>query len=380
MPGPLPHPYRIACVTSGLGRVRRGIETWMEESARCLKPFFDVELWGGGHLPHRDQVTRHIPSLPRSSTLLAPFGWARRYHSEQMTAVPATVWQLRRHRIDLVFCGDPILAWNLKRFQRFHWARIVFSDGMHLSPRWLQDYDGIHLLAPHYLEEARAAVRPDRFDRFFVTPYFVDIEGFRPPTPAQRQDARNRLELSDSDRVMLTIGPVGLPSEKRVDHLARELGRTGDPHWHLVSVGGDEDGAQKVRAAAMEALGGRVRFLGSQPREDLPRLLHAADIYGLGALAEPFSIAILEALACGLPVLHHPYPVTRWITGPAGIAVDMTQTGAAADALNSLASQPGELTRLGMAGRQLAEQRYSPSVVVEALMNRFLHILQPVHP
>ncbi len=380
MPGPSPNPYRIACVASGLGRVRRGIETWMEESARCLAPVFDMELWGGGTLALRETVTRRIPSLARSSSLLAPFGWARRYHSEQMSAVPATVWRLRRHRIDLVFCGDPILAWNLKRFRRLHRARIVFSDGMHLSPRWLQDYDGIHLLAPHYLEEAQAAVRPERIDRFFVSPYFVDIQGFHPPNTSQRLAARHRLGLTDSDRVVMTIGPVGFPSQKRVDHLAQELRRTGDPRWMLISVGGDEDGAQKVRDSATEALGDRIRFLGSQPRESLPGLLHAADMYALGALAEPFSIAILEALACGLPILHHPYPVTQWITGPAGIAVDMTQVGAASQILNSLADRPDELTRLGMAGRRLAEQRYAPGVVVEALRNRFLHILHPAHP
>jgi glycosyltransferase involved in cell wall biosynthesis len=380
MPGPSSHPHRIACVASGLGRVRRGIETWMEESARCLRPVFDVELWGGGQPREQDLVSRRIPCLSRSSPLLAPFGWARRYHTEQMSAVPATVWRLRRHRIDLVFCGDPILAWNLKRFRRFHRARIVFSDGMHLSPRWLQDYDGIHLLTPHYLEEARAAVRPDRFSRFFVSPYFVDIAGFRPPTPNERWAARQRLGLLETDRVVMTIGPVGLPSEKRVDHLARELRRTDDPRWMLISIGGDEDGAQQVRNASIEALGERVRFLGSQARENLPGLLHAADLYALGALAEPFSIAILEALASGLPVLHHPYPVTQWITGPAGVSVDMTQSGAAAGILKSLSDRPDELTRLGMAGRQLAEQRYSPAVVVEALTSRFLHLLQSPLP
>jgi glycosyltransferase involved in cell wall biosynthesis len=352
----------------------------MDESARCLKSVFNVELWGGGQLPDRGSVSRSIPSIPRSSTLLTPFSWDRRYHTEQMSAVPATVWRLRRHRIDLVFCGDPILAWNLKRFRRFHRARIVFSDGMHLSPRWLQDYDGIHLLAPDYLEEARAAVRPERIDRFFVSPYFVDIERFQPPNPIQRLEARRALGLSEEDRVMLTIGPVGLPSEKRVDHLARELGRTGDARWQLISVGGEEDGAQQVRNSAIEAMGDRVRFLGSQSREALPRLLHAADVYALGALAEPFSIAILEALASGLPVLHHPYPVTRWITGPAGIAVDMTKTGAAAEKLTFFADRRDELAQLGFAGRKLAEQRYSPTVVVDALTKRFLHILKPANP
>jgi glycosyltransferase involved in cell wall biosynthesis len=292
-----------------------------------------------------------------------------------MSAVIPVAWALRRRRVQIAFSADPSLAWNLKRLQKWHRAKVVFSDGMRLSPRWLQDYDGVHLLAPHYLEEARPLVRPERIDRFFVVPYFVDTQLFRPAPPELRSKVRARLGAVADTRVALTVGPVGTDSSKRLDHIAAELARTGDPRWLLLSVGGNEAGADAVRRRSLEALGDRVRFLGSLPREALPEIYQAADVYTLGALAEPFSIAILEALATGLPVIHHRYPVTEWITGDAGRAVDMTVDTAAAEAFQqfSLATEAGRTA--SAAALRLTAIRYTPEVVGRQLIRQFRNLL-----
>jgi len=97
-------------------------------------------------------------------------------------------------------------------------------------------------------------------------------------------------------------------------------------------------------------------------------LYHAADVYALASLAEPFSIAILEALASGLPVVHHADPVMQWQTGPGGVAVSMTEKGQAARALQHLEAEPGRRRELGAAARKLAEERYAPRVVCRELV------------
>jgi glycosyltransferase involved in cell wall biosynthesis len=238
-------------------------------------------------------------------------------------------------------------------------------------PRWLQSYDGVHVLAPVYLEEARAVVRPERFDRFFAIPYFADTSLFRPGTAEERDGVRQALGIPCHHRVALSVGPVGTESSKRLDHLAQELAASGTDRWTLLSVGADETGSAPVRARCEAALGHGMRFLGSQPRERLKELFLAADIYALGALAEPFSIAIIEALACGLPVIHHRFAVTEWITGGAGIAVDMSRPGEAAAAFARFAGGDDPEGRRRTAALDLTASRYAPPIVTAQLVAQF---------
>ncbi len=296
-----------------------------------------------------------------------------------MSAVLPAILKLRLGRLDLAFCGDPSLAWNLKRFRKFHGAKVVFSDGMRLSQRWLQDYDGIQLLAPPYLEEAARVVRPERLSRFFVIPYFVEVDRFRPPEKGEKEALRAELGLPADACVAMTVGPVGRVSDKRLEHVAVEVAAAG-PRWHLVSAGGDEDGADAVRQVVRSALGDRVRFLGAVPRSRLESLYRAADCYILGALAEPFSIAILEAISSGLPVVHHPDPITCWVAGTGGLPVSMETRGAAADAMKRLIEEPGLRERLGAEGRALALRRNHPDIVTDALAARLRGICAPNLP
>lgn len=338
-------------------------------------PSVEAEAWGSCRSP-QPFPARRIGMIQRDSRLLSPLRWHTRYHLEQMSAVLPCVVALRRRRIQIAFCADPSLAWNLKRFRRWHGSKVFFSDGMRLSPRWLQSYDGIHLLTPVYLEEAKAAVSPERFDRFFAIPYFADTSLFHPGAAGERDVLRGALGIPSNHRVALSVGPVGTESSKRLDHVAQELAASGTDQWTLLSAGADETGAEQVRGRCEAALGHRIRFLGSQPREKLKDLFLASDIYALGALAEPFSIAIIEAMACGLPVIHHRFPVTEWITGGAGIAVDMSEPGNAAKAFARFAGGDDPEGRRRAAALELTASRYAPRIVTAQLVAQFRAALQ----
>ena len=65
--------------------------------------------------------------------------------------------------------------------------------------------------------------------------------------------------------------------------------------------GEEEFAARMVDAAKKEPLAGRVRFVGSRP--DVPDVLASFDIFCLPTRAETFGIAVVEAMAAGLPVV-----------------------------------------------------------------------------
>jgi glycosyltransferase involved in cell wall biosynthesis len=354
---------RVALISSGLGFVTRGIETWMTELARHLPVSLNVELWSGGRppdIPHRQ--TRTLLAVSRDSMAQCAFNWHRRYLNEQLSCLPRALLLLRRERTALAYCGDPALAWHLKGTQRLHGARVVFMNGMRLAPNWAKHFDAVQLIAPAYLEEAKRALGEANTGQFFVSPHFVDTEEFRPASADERESARAELELPEDAFVVLNVGPVGTVSGKRLEWLAREVAAGGSKAV-LLSVGGDEEGADMIHTLAREALGARFRPLGPQPRDRMKTFYHAADAYALAALEEPFSIAVLEAMSCGLPVVHHPFEVTSWITGPAGVAVSMTEQGAAAGGLKRLQTDRSWRSERGAQGREAAVQRFSAPVV-----------------
>lgn len=132
----------------------------------------------------------------------------------------------------------------------------------------------------------------------------VDADKF---TPAPRQEARSRYRLPETARVLITVG--GLVERKgfhRVIACLPELLKA-HPELHYLVVGGpcpEGDMSQALRTQA-RALGveERVHFLGPIAPADLKWPLSAADVFVLSTRNEGWANVILEAMACGLPVV-----------------------------------------------------------------------------
>jgi len=148
----------------------------------------------------------------------------------------------------------------------------------------------------------------------------VDLDRFRssPPRPA------------DGGPAFLCVG--GLTERKNVVRLAEAFQQFGD--GTLTFAG---DGPLRP---ALEGRAG-VTLLGAVPPERIPELIGASDVVCQPSLVEPFGQALLEAMACGRPV------VATSVGGPpefvpegAGVLVDPTDTAAIAAALREAADMP----------------------------------------
>ncbi|HQK89268.1 MAG TPA: glycosyltransferase, partial [Acidobacteriota bacterium] len=130
----------------------------------------------------------------------------------------------------------------------------------------------------------------------------VDLDRFR-PDPDGRRRMRAALAIGADDPVLLFSGR--LVERKNLGFLLRVARRLADrrPNLHLLLCG-DGECRPALQAQAREAgLETVVRFMGRLPNERLPEVLAAADVFVLPSLAEGLSIALLEALACGVPAV-----------------------------------------------------------------------------
>jgi glycosyltransferase involved in cell wall biosynthesis len=163
----------------------------------------------------------------------------------------------------------------------------------------------------------------------------VETALFRPPS--DRAALRARLGLSGP-----TLISVGLLIERKGHHRVIEA-LPGLPGFTLLIVG---EGPERARLAALIerfGLGDRVRLLGAQPHAQLPALYGAADALVLASSREGWANVLLEAMACGTPVIASNIPGNPEVvrSGEAGLITETnTPDGIAAATRKSFASPP----------------------------------------
>jgi glycosyltransferase involved in cell wall biosynthesis len=163
----------------------------------------------------------------------------------------------------------------------------------------------------------------------------VDLTQFRPPH--DRAAARAALGLIHP--TLLSVGH--LIERKGHDRVIAALARLPEPVTLLVAGEGPEEAALKALAARL-GVAGRVRFLGPIPHAELPAVYGAADVLVLASSREGWANVLLEATACGTPVVASPIPGNDEVVRGAAagvIAAENTPQGLA-DAIAGLLADP----------------------------------------
>ena len=163
----------------------------------------------------------------------------------------------------------------------------------------------------------------------------VDLELF---APRDRGAARRELSLNPSGPVLASVG--WLIPRKGHDLAIRAAALL--PEATLLIVGeGPEDAALR-RLAQRTGVASRVHFLGSMPRMRLTDVYNAADVLVLASTREGLPNVLLEALACGTPVVATAvWGTPEIVTTPsAGRLVEEQSPEALARAIRDLLADP----------------------------------------
>ena len=179
-------------------------------------------------------------------------------------------------------------------------------------------------------------------ERVAVVPGGVD-PSFRPVDDIAQQNAlRRRLSLDDDVPFILFVGVIEprknlaglieafaiLKSRQTLPHKLLVVGRRG---WLWEGI---------VERAERSPVSQDIVFAGFVPEEDLPTLYSAAQIFAFPSHYEGFGLPVLEAMACGTPVVASRASSLPEVVGDAGLQVDPDDPEQLAAALELLALNP----------------------------------------
>lgn len=157
---------------------------------------------------------------------------------------------------------------------------------------------------------------------------------------------------------------VGLltPRKGVLDLIAasRILRQEGLEH-ELLLVGGTPDEGPAAAEPVLTAARDSATLLGTRPPEQMPEVYREGDVFCLPSWWEAMPLSVLEAMACGLPVVATDVgDVARVVEdGVTGFVVPAKSPHALADALRKLLSDPAQRRGMGAAGRRRVTQRFS---------------------
>lgn len=233
-----------------------------------------------------------------------------------------------------------------------------------LQRRWLFPLcQGVHTVSNGLRDHLRE-LGLDQGRRIVVTPNGVDCERFRPLQ--DRFAARTALGLPPDAFV---VGIVGrLVALKRHELLYEALGRLADsiPKLHLLVVGdGGADRESLIHTMETHPQAPRLHWLGH--RDDLERCYPAMDLLAAPSEVEGLSNAVLEAMACGVPVLAHRACGNAEVIqdGEDGFLAEIHDGAVLARQIADLAGDPDRLRLTGCAARRAVMESFSIEAMVE---------------
>jgi glycosyltransferase involved in cell wall biosynthesis len=358
---------RIAIACSGLGRIRRGNEVWAQTVAEGLHASHArVELLGGGPLPDARCPYTRMWNVPRESRMVR--GWLSGHHRYLMEQLTATTWLRRYVRTsgcDIIHLADPDMALQIHKRTRGTALKVVFKDGQFQGPHFCSRFQYVQALAPYYVDLARQQGIDTR--GWFVIPHLVNVHRF---TPLADQAVPKRLGLRDGlpvdTMVVLAVGDFAPASNKRLHWIVQEFARLTQHTNACLFLAGQASKSEfkQLHNDTKRVLGDRARLFCNLQADEMLRLYQAADALVHASLREPFGIVFLEAMACGLPIVAHRFPVTEWVIGDAGKVIDMEAPGELASVLALWSKSPDLRRTIGERARRRAIATFAEEGVI----------------
>ena len=298
--------------------------------------------------------------------------------------------QMRLHEVDVLHCHHLLMA--LEFAGRYGRSPVVFTNhtryDIYLSAYGRLPYRAASMIMrqawPRFTGVADAVIAPSasiwRIMRrsgvrrpIELIENGIEVDHFQRPVG---RNGRSRLGIPATATVFVYVGR--LSREKNVRRLVAEFSTAAgqDDDLHLLLVGAGPMEAKLRKMVGGQHLHGKVHFMGQVEPTKIPAILAIGDAFVSALLSEVHPLAVIEALAAGLPVVAIKSPGVADIVDHdrSGLLVDGSP-GSLALAIRELASSGDVRQRLAEEAR-LAGRRYDIRFTVERTLLVYRRLIE----
>lgn len=198
-----------------------------------------------------------------------------------------------------------------------------------------------------------------------------------PKEPALIPVSEVRARYGISPETPLVVCLARLDAEKNVDLLIDAMAIVQCQNPHIRCIIGGRGAQENNLRKRLEVTGASLTTELVGFVEDSLSLLRAADLFVLPSRAEPFGLAIVEAMALGKPVISTraggPAEIIR--DGTTGYLISPGDTISLANAIVSVVCNPAAAKAMGLAGRADYQARFTSTRMAEEVMEVYRHCL-----
>jgi glycosyltransferase involved in cell wall biosynthesis len=279
-----------------------------------------------------------------------------------------SMWKLRRivlkHRIDLIHCNEQEIYPVGQYLARLCRVPVVVSVHFTMD-RAFCEYsfagpkapDRMLFVSRRSLEACADALQGlVATDRWRVLHNGLDLERYQPDAEL----GRGFRTAHGIDLAAVVVGAAcAFRPRKQLEHLFEAASRLEHLEFVVLLAGfpvpGDEAYAEALLQSARAKLGDRLRFVGAL--EDMRGFSNALDLFVNTSREESFGIGVLEAMACGCPVVGYDSKAVDEVVLPdGGEIVPQDDIGALTAAMARWIAAPVQLTSRRQSARRQAER------------------------
>jgi glycosyltransferase involved in cell wall biosynthesis len=340
-------------------------------------PYEDLEV----HYYRRIRLERWLSQIPYWGQTVGFF-----YAPDLKTFIRENIQRFDVLHLHEFFCYPAVVAAKIAKRSRVPY--VIHTHGMldpvRLGRRKLKKMLYLNLMGRRVLNGAHGIVAITEAERQHLVKLGIRSPITVIPNGVQAQDTEAVVRASsehhgtiEDGRVVLFLGRIH--PMKGLDLLVEAFARTASRRngASLVIAGPDEIGYKNdlLKKCSALNLNGQLKFVGTVADDEKKSLLARADIFALTSYSEGFSMAILEALSYGKPVVITDTcyfdDVSKYHAG----LVSPCDVGAIAKNLDTLLSDSDLRDRMGKNARRLIREKYTWDIVADKTARFYQNIV-----
>jgi glycosyltransferase involved in cell wall biosynthesis len=354
---------KVFIICSGLGHIKRGIESFTQEAFKALSPVesLDITLFKGGGKPDQKEIV--LWNLPRQNPMTIKLSKIfkkdeRRdpYFLEQFSFFLSLIPHLYIQKPDLIYFLDVnlgTLLWQWRRITKQNY-KLLFCNGGPCLPTYFYRWDHVQQVVPMNLKTALdVGVIAEKQS---LVPHGIHIPS-EPPTlaPSEREALRRRLGLPENRPLILSVAAIN-KSHKRMDYVVSEIASLPEPRPYVLLLGQQDEESSEILELGNRLLGAENFQIRTVDRNEVSDYYMVADAFVLASLREGFGLVFLEAMSYGLPCLAHDYEITRFVLANQGYLANFEIPGSLAGLVSKALAETKDVSKRYLRHRTVYER------------------------